>query len=72
MITSVNAELPSTWRTGKSGGKKKKDKMRVEMKDLQFTLMIVLILSLKSFVPVAEICGFRPKQLLFLSITSTS
>ena len=71
MITSVNAELPSTWRTGKSGGKKK-DKMKFEMKDLQFTLMIVLILSLKSFVPDAEICGFRPKQLSFLSITSTS
>ena len=51
---------------------KKKDKVRFEMKDLQFTLMIVLILSLKSFVPDAEICGFRPKQLSFLSITSTS
>lgn len=51
---------------------KKRDKMTAEMKHFQFTLMIVLILSLKSFVPDAEICGFRPKQLSFLSITSTS
>lgn len=57
------------------GGKewrKKRDKMTAEMKHFQFTLRIVLILSLKSFVPDAEICGFRPKQLSFLSITSTS
>lgn len=56
------------------GGKewRKKDKMTAEMKHFQFTLRIVLILSLKSFVPDAEICGFRPKQLSFLSITSTS
>ena len=51
---------------------KKRDKMTAEMKHFQFTLMIVLILSLKSFVPDAEICGFRPKQLSFLSITFTS
>lgn len=50
----------------------KKKETRVEMKDLQFTLIIVLILSWKSFVQDAEICGFRPKQLSFLSITSTS
>ena len=57
---------------GRKEWREKRDKMTVEMKDFQFTLMIVLILSLKSFVPDAEICGFRPKQLSFLSITSTS
>lgn len=57
---------------GRKEWREKRDKMTVEMKDFQFTLMIVLILSLKSFVPDAEIYGFRPKQLSFLSITSTS
>lgn len=43
--------------------------MTAEMKHFQFTLRIVLILSLKSLSQMLRFCGFRPKQLSFLSTT---